>query len=196
VRASSSHANEAEIPVIFFGDEDTLTDFAEKEKVFVDPFEANTYASKEKNISTSHASFKIVGTFRYFPTLDTIIENELQENETKALDSVPSPTSINVAETFDYSPKLAPMRLFAYDSVDRAADSSRVDAHIETISFEGINFEEDNLDLSRATKCMSLMDFTGATNENDESLEVWVNSTSMRNGFTKAKGFQSHDWND
>ena len=206
IRGSSTKKtlSEAATPVIFYPDEDDLSKRVEKEDSFVDPFEAKVYDAEEKNKSGTSppVSFEIVGTFRCVPRLDTIIENHQEEasfepcfQSTKAHASglakcsakmMSSPTSIEVVATSEGTPNLAPVRLFQDDSADSDVFNMSEDEEFETISFAGITFEEvDGL----AAKVGD------DSNEEKESLEVWVDSLSMKNGFTKAAGYRSHDWN-
>lgn len=197
---------EAEIPVIFYPDEDSLPHKGVKrEDSFVDPFafEAKAHDAEEKkknSASSSPVSFEIKGTIRCVPTLATIIENEQQEKEDASFergrekcDTIISPTSIkDDVDTSDCTHDLAPIRLF-HDDVFDSNDFTK----------SGCGDEENDVDeaislLDEAFFCLaagvSSLNIIDASDEENESLEDWVDSASLRNGFTKAEGFQSHDW--
>lgn len=202
-KAISCHADEAETPFIFWVDE-KFPNSVKKKETFVDPFEAKEYQRR---------SFQIIGTIRCIATLDAIVENEQQEQdsldpaETKASVAgqqqrfeVSSPTSsIKIVGCFDCtSLHLVPVRLFPGEHEN--ADNSDVfnesgcryeEDGFETVSFECVNFEDDNIDVSGAATSMNELNISG-----DESLEVWIDSEDMMNGFTKATDFRSHDWDD
>lgn len=200
------YADEAETPIIYFADEMYFTNKVKKRNDrFVDPFELKPV--EENNLGApSSVSFEIVGTIHCIrQTLDTIPENEQQNQasvdpfKTKtyaagqengfAVSS--SPTSI--ARSFDYaSPGLAPMRLFPGndDDIGDAFNKTVEEGDFETFPFEGVNFEEDNLDLD--------VNKSGAATDtaDDESLELWVDSVSTMNGFIKTEDFEAQDWDD
>lgn len=195
---------EAEIPVIFYPDEDSLPYKGMKNKnSFVDPFafEAKVHDAEEKknSASSSTVSFEIKGTIRCVPALATIIENEQQEKDEASIERgrencglIISPTSIkDDVDTSDCTYDLAPVRLFQDDVFDsnEFTESGCGDDVDEAISFldEAISF------LAEGVSSLNIID---ASDEETESLEDWVDSASLRDGFTKAEGFQSHEWID
>jgi hypothetical protein len=197
---SHTDEDEAETPLIFWVDEKYPNSVKKKETI-IDPFEAK---------ESSSVSFQIVGTIRCVATLDTIVENEEQEQasfdpKTKTSAAGPekgfevSPASIKIVGSFDCtSLHLVPVKLFPgenADSDDVFNESGCRDEEdgFETISFERVNFEEDSLDVSVSGAATGMNELNISE---DESLEMWIDSESTMNGFTKAESFQSHDWDD
>ena len=207
--ANCYNEDEAQTPIIFWADEKCLDNKVRKKEKFVDPFERDEVKAEPEektNIdASSSVAFEIVGTIRFFrPTLDAIPENQQQdqasvdlfETETyagvqeKSLE-VSSPTSI--LGSFDCaSSEVAPLRLFPGedDSIGNAFQKSCKDEEggFETFSFEGVSFEKD----------IDIVALSGEETDiaDDESLEVWVDSVGTMNGFSIAKDFQSHGWDD
>ena len=203
---------EAEIPVIFYPDEDSLSHKGVKrEDSFVDPFafEAKVHGAEEKkkkkkkknSALASPVSFEIKGTIRCVPTLATIIENEQQEKEEASsfqrgrekCDVIISPTSIkDDVDNSDCTHDLAPIRLFQDDVFD-SNDFTKSECGDEDNDVnEAISFlDEAFFCLAAGVSSLNIID---ASDDENESLEDWVDSASLRNGFTKAEGFQSHDW--
>ena len=164
---------------------------AKKKETYVDPFSFEAAEEKSNLGASCPVSFEIVGTIRCIPTLDTIIENEQQEQAsfdpfemktyTAGQENSFDPTSINIIEgIFDCSSELVPVRLFPDDKADSDDVLMKTDCGEEENGFDTASFEEDSIDVN--------------ITEEDES--VWVDSSSIKNGFTKAKDFQSHDWGD
>jgi len=202
-KAKKNLTCEAEIPVIFYPDEDSLPyKGVKREDSFVDPFafEAKVHDAEEKKKNSalsSPVSFEIKGTIRCVPTLATIIENEQQEKEEASsfqrgrekCDVIISPTSIkDDVDPSDCTHDLTPIRLFQDDVFDS-----------NEITKSGCGDEENDVDeaisfLDEAFFCLAAG--VSCCDEENESLEDWVDSASLRNGFTKAEGFQSHDWVD
>lgn len=195
------YADEAATPIIYWADKKYFANKAKKKTDrFVDPFELQPV--DENNLEApSSVSFEIVGTIRCIRrTLDTIPENEQQNQasfdpfETKiyatgqknGLEASSSPTSI--VGSFDYaSPGVAPTRLFPGNDDDFDA-FNKEEGDFETFPFEGVNFEEDNLETNLYGAATDIAD--------DESLEMWVDSVSTMNGFIKTEDFESQDWDD
>lgn len=191
--------DEAETPFIFWVDE-RYPNSVKKKETIIDPFEAK---------ESSSVSFQIVGTIRCVATLDTIIENEEQEQasfgpKTKASAAGQeksfevSPASIKIVGSFDCtSLHLVPVKLFPGENPDsddmfnESGCRDEEDGFGDERSFECVNFEEDSLDVSGAATGMNELNIS-----EDESLEAWIDSEGMMNGFTKAESFQSHDWDD
>lgn len=191
------YADEAETPIIYWAD--SFANKAKKTDRFVDPFELKPV--EENNLGApSSVSFEIVGTIHCIrQTLDTIPENEQQNQasvdpfETKTyagqkngFEASSSPTSI--VGSFDYaSPEVAPMRLFpSNDAFNKTCNDEEGD--FETFPFEGVNFEEHDLDMNMSGAATDIAD--------DKSLEMWVDSVSTMNGFIKTEDFECQDWED
>jgi len=167
-----------------------------KKDKFVDPFEVKSVEQSSLGASSS-VSFEIVGTIHCIrPILDTITEIDPQdqasvdpfEDNTFEVSSS-SPTSIKIVGSFDYvSPEIVPMRLFDDAGTGDVFNKTCKDEEdgFENISFEGVNFGEDNLDVSGAATDIA----------DDESLEAWVDSVGTENGFFAGKDFPSHAWGD
>ena len=206
-KAKKTLTCEAEIPVIFYPDEDSLPHKGvKKEDSFVDPFafEAKVHdveENKKKNsASSSPVSFEIKGTIRCVPTLATIIENEQQEKEETRVergrekcDVIISPTSIkDDVDNSDCAHDLAPIRLFQDDVFDSNDFTKSGCGDEDNDVNEAISFlDEAFFCLAAGVSSLNIID---ASDEENDSLEDWVDSASLRNGFTKAEGFQSHDW--
>ena len=202
------YEDEAETPIIYWADEKYSTNNVKKKTdKFVDPFELKPVDVEQNNLgASSSVSFEIVGTISCIrPTLDTIPENEQQQQQASVdpfetttyaagqengFEASSSPTSI--VGSFDYSENVTPMRLFPGND-DDIGDAFNMtcndeEGDFETFPFEGVNFEEDNFDTNMSGTATDVAD--------DESLEVWVESVSTMNGFIKTEDFQSQDWDD
>mmetsp|Transcript_10208 Transcript_10208/g.12949 ORF Transcript_10208/g.12949 Transcript_10208/m.12949 type:complete len:262 (-) Transcript_10208:495-1280(-) len=191
------YKDEAETPFIYWADEKYPNKVKKKDK-FVDPFEVKSVEQSSLGASSS-VSFEIVGTIHCIrPILDTITEIDPQDQasvdpfEDNIFDvSSSSPTSIKIVGSFDYaSPEIVPMRLFPCDDAGTGDVFNKTckdeEDGFETISFEGVNFGEDSLNVSGAATEIA----------DDESLEAWVDSVGTENGFFAGKDFPSHAWGD
>ena len=104
-----------------------------------------------------------------------------------------SPTSIkDGVDNSDCTHDMAPIRLFQDDVFDSNDFTKSECGDEENDVNEAISFlDEAFFCLAAGVSSLNIID---ASDEENESLEDWVDSASLRNGFTKAEGFQSHDW--